>query len=59
MLPEERLGVAMVSNSHGGELPNTLVPALAFKVFDLVLDLARTDHSAEWLAATRAALKAG
>jgi CubicO group peptidase (beta-lactamase class C family) len=57
MLPEERLGVAMVSNSHGAHLPNTLVPALAFSVFDRVLGLGDVDHSAEWLHATKNGLK--
>lgn len=56
MLPDKGLGVALVSNSHGAYLPNTLVPALAFAVFDRVLDLPPVDHSAEWLSVTRAGL---
>lgn len=57
MLPDEGLGVAIVSNSHGAHLPNTLVPALAFAVFDRVLGLPEVDHSAEWLVATKASLE--
>ena len=57
MLPEERLGVALVSNSHGPGLPNTLVPALAFVIFDRVLGLSPIDHSGEWLAATKAGFR--
>ena len=58
MLPELHLGVALVSNGHGAALPNTLVPALAFVIFDRVLEAPATDHAGEWLRATREALAA-
>ena len=58
MLPEHDLGVALVSNSHGAALPNSVAPALAFVVFDRALGLPATDHAGEWLEATRQALAA-
>ena len=56
MLPEEELGIAVVSNQQSAHLTNRLAPALGFVVLDHVLGLPRVDRSARWLKATRAEL---
>lgn len=58
MLPEERLGVAVLSNQHSPSVPNTLALALAFVAFDRVLDLPRQDWSADWHAMARQSMQA-
>ncbi len=48
MLPDENLGVVVLSNEQNPFLNNMLPPALAFVVFDRILGLPDRDRSSEW-----------
>jgi CubicO group peptidase (beta-lactamase class C family) len=52
LLPEEHIGVAVLSNQHTGSIVrNLLPPALSFVIFDRLLKLPHRDWSTDWRAA--------